>query len=74
MARSICPVHRAALWAELLGVVAEVDAEACRTKVSRERGRKGQMLYSPVDMNAAFRRGLAAKGVAGAAQRLLGHR
>ncbi len=59
-------VHHSELWAELLGVIAQVDAqvdaEACRTKVSTEKTRKGRTLYSPVDMNAAFKSGLEAKG------------
>ena len=30
-------VHRPQLWKEVQNVIAEVDASACRTKVSRER-------------------------------------
>ena len=55
-------VHHKSLWDELLDVIAGVDAKACRTKVSMERTRQGKTLYSPVDMNAAFRDGLKAKG------------
>ncbi len=29
--------------------------EACRNKVSKEKRKKGQLLYSPVDMNKAFK-------------------
>ena len=55
-------VHHGALWEELLDVITDVDAEACRTKVSKEKTRGGRMLYSPIDMNASFKRGLTAKG------------
>ncbi|MCY4057692.1 MAG: BglII/BstYI family type II restriction endonuclease [Gammaproteobacteria bacterium] len=51
-------VHQPELWQEVRDVVASVDAEACRTKLSRERGRRGgQMLYSPIEMNKAFEDG-----------------
>ncbi len=47
-------VHHPDLWGEVEEVVRSVDAEACRTKVSEERGTYGKLLYSPVDMNKAF--------------------
>ncbi|MCE2523340.1 MAG: hypothetical protein J4F49_09000 [Rhodobacteraceae bacterium] len=55
-------VHRAELWREVLAVIDAVDAEACRTKVSWEQRKLGQLLYSPLDMNAAFKDGLEALG------------
>ena len=55
-------VHRANLWREVREVIAEVDAEACKTKVSREKTMPGKMLYSPQDMNAAFKKGFEARG------------
>ena len=48
-------VHRPRLWEEVKQVIASVDAEACRTKVSRERTMRGRLLYSPRDMNDAFK-------------------
>jgi len=54
-------VHKPALWKELQSVVAGVDASKCKTKVSKEKTMKGQILYSPIDMNAAFTRLLRAK-------------
>ena len=51
-------VHREKLWCEVQAVIAAVDAEACKTKVSKEKTMRGRMLYSPSDMNAAFKRGL----------------
>lgn len=55
-------VHSPDLWQEIKDVITSVDAEACKTKVSRERNRVGEMLYSPEDMNKAFAAGFRAKG------------
>ena len=54
-------VHRPELWAEVFAVIESVDAEACRTKVSREKRHAGKLLYSPVDMNRAMARGFKAR-------------
>ncbi|MDE0204479.1 MAG: BglII/BstYI family type II restriction endonuclease [Candidatus Tectomicrobia bacterium] len=53
-------VHRKALWDEVQDVVAGVDASACRTKISQEKTMPGRLLYSPGDMNKAFREGFRA--------------
>ncbi len=55
-------VHRKGLWDEIRQVIGQVDAEVCKTKRSRERNMEGRLLYSPVDMNNAFKRGLQGKG------------
>jgi len=55
-------VHRAALWREVQDVIERLDAESCKTKVSKEQTMRGRMLYSPTDMNAAFRHGFGAFG------------
>ena len=55
-------VHRKKLWREIQDVIAAVDAEACKTKVSREKTMRGRMLYSPRDMNMAFKNRLKAIG------------
>ena len=47
-------IHHRELWDEILEVIASVDAEACRTKLSREKTRAGRMLYSPIEMNKAM--------------------
>ena len=54
-------VHRKRLWEELQEVIAEVDAMACRTKISKEKTMRGKALFSPVDMNQAFKDGLKAR-------------
>ena len=55
-------VHRGELWEEVKRVIEEVDASACRTKISREKTKLGQKLYSPTDMNKAFKTGLEGRG------------
>lgn len=48
-------VHQPRLWAEIQCVVEKVDAESCRTKLSREVRMQGRMLYSPRDLNSQFK-------------------
>ncbi len=48
-------VHKPALWDEIQRVIGGVDAEKCKTKVSKEKGMKGKILYSPIDMNSNFK-------------------
>lgn len=55
-------VHKPALWREVQDVTSGVDAAACKTKVSKEVTKSGRILYSPTDMNAAFKSGLEAVG------------
>ena len=55
-------VHRKYLWEEVEDVIAGVDALTCRTKVSKEKTMRGKMLFSPVDMNRAYKDGLQARG------------
>lgn len=54
-------VHKPSLWKEILTVIAAVDANNCRTKVSKEKTMRGKLLFSPIDMNAAFNRLLREK-------------
>ncbi len=49
-------VHKPELWKEIEAVIASVDAEKCKTKVSNEKGMIGKLLYSPVDMNESFKK------------------
>jgi len=48
-------VHKPKLWTEIKQVIANVDAHKCKTKVSKEKTMAGKLLYSPIDMNAAFK-------------------
>lgn len=52
-------VHKRYLWDEINQVVTTVDADACKTKVSKEKTMKGRLLYSPVAMNKSFKSLLA---------------
>ena len=52
--REFLLVHKPGLFQEIQDVIEAVDAEKCRTKVSKERGMHGKLLYSPIDMNARF--------------------
>jgi hypothetical protein len=54
-------VHKPALWKEIRNVISAVDASKCRTKISKEKTMSGDLLFSPIDMNAAFKRLLRAK-------------
>jgi hypothetical protein len=51
--------HNRKLWQEIKKVVASVDAIACRTKISKERGMAGKPLFSPVAMNRRFKEALS---------------
>ena len=43
--------HQKAMWDEMNRVIESIDAEAYRTKVSKERTMKGKKLFSPIDLN-----------------------
>ena len=55
-------VHKKSVWKELKKVIGTVDANECKTKTSKEKRTKGKKLYSPIDMNAEFKRQLGQKG------------
>jgi hypothetical protein len=59
--REFLLVHKPRLWKEVVQVVSAVDANACKTKVSREKGMVGKLFYSPIAMNARFKALLRAK-------------
>ncbi|MGE4375892.1 MAG: BglII/BstYI family type II restriction endonuclease [Burkholderiaceae bacterium] len=54
-------VHKAHLWQEIKEVIEDIDADLCKTKVSKESRMKGQTKYSPIDMNKAFHEKLGSK-------------
>jgi hypothetical protein len=51
-------VHKPELWKEIENVIKTVDAEKCKTKISKEKTMKGTLLYSPIAMNEAFKKEL----------------
>jgi hypothetical protein len=52
-------VHKPELWKEIENVINAVDAEKCKTKVSKEKTMKGALLYSPIEMNEMFKHELS---------------
>lgn len=48
-------VHRPKLWKEIQQVIKQVDANRCKTKVSKEKTMKDKLLFSPIEMNASFK-------------------
>jgi hypothetical protein len=48
-------VHKKYLWEEINEVIALIDAEKCKNKISKEKTMRGKVLYSPVDMNRKFK-------------------
>jgi hypothetical protein len=55
-------VHKPRLWEECLEVIADVDSERLKTKVSEEKRKQGNLLYSPRDLNRTFAEGFNARG------------
>ncbi len=51
-------VHHPRVWKEIKSVIRSIDAEKCKTKVSKEKTMVGKLLYSPEDLNACFSEGL----------------
>ena len=54
-------VHKPKLWKELKGVIESIDAKACKTKISKEKTKEGNRLFSPVAMNQKFKELLGAR-------------
>lgn len=54
-------IHMPKLWNEIKKVIESVNAEKCKTKISKEKTMKGKKLYSPIDMNKSFNKLLKAK-------------
>lgn len=55
-------VHKRGMWKQIVEVMTAVDAEACRTKVSKEKTKAGKLLYSPIRMNECYRALLRERG------------
>ena len=52
-------VHKPALWNEIIKVINSIDAEKCKTKISKEKTKVGKILYSPIEMNQSFKKRLS---------------
>ncbi len=55
-------IHKPQLWNEIQQVITGVNAANYRTKESQEARKIGKMLYSPKEMNAAFKAAFEAAG------------
>ncbi|MCL2421674.1 MAG: hypothetical protein FWD03_07450 [Defluviitaleaceae bacterium] len=55
-------VHLPQLWEEIANIINNIDAESYKTKISKEKTKKGKILYSPIDMNKAFENQLSKLG------------
>ena len=53
--------HHPRIWDELIDIIESIDANACKTKISKEKTKTGKVLYSPICMNEAFKTLLEAK-------------
>lgn len=55
-------VHQKECYQDILDVIDAIDAEKCRTKISKEKGRKGDALFSPVALNLEFENKFGERG------------
>ena len=51
-------VHHGPVWREIEAVIEGIDAEVCKTKVSKEKTKKDQLLYAPTEVNRRFKQEL----------------
>jgi hypothetical protein len=47
-------VHQEPIWKLIEQAIRSVDVEACRTKISKEKGMQGRKLYAPIEVNRRF--------------------
>ncbi len=55
-------VHLPHIWKEITAIIENIDAEKCKTKISKEKTKAGKILFSPIDMNNEFKKQLEEKG------------
>ena len=55
-------VHHKQLWRDVKAVVRGVDAESCKTKESKEKKKRGKLVYAPKAMNKQFKEHFSALG------------
>jgi hypothetical protein len=47
-------VHQPRIWKEIEAVIRVVDANKCKTKISKERGMHGKRVFAPIELNKCF--------------------
>lgn len=55
-------VHFANLYKEIEAIISSIDADQFKTKISKEKTKKGNRLYSPIDLNKVFDREFRSRG------------
>ena len=48
-------IHKRHLWEEIQSVIENIEWEKFKTKISREKTMDWKNLYSPIDLNKAFK-------------------
>lgn len=48
-------VHRPKLWEEIVNAINKINAEEAFDKISKEKMKKGKILYSPAKLNQLFK-------------------
>lgn len=54
--------HKPAMWGEIVAAIEAVDAQACKTKISKEARTMDKLLFSPKDMNSSINNQLSKHG------------
>ncbi len=54
--------HQRKIWREIEETIAAIDADALKTKESKEKTMRGKMLYAPKEINGAFERRFGRNG------------
>ncbi|MFW6348667.1 MAG: BglII/BstYI family type II restriction endonuclease [Cyclonatronaceae bacterium] len=55
-------VHHNDLYQEIQSTISSIDADTCRTKISKEIKKKGNKLLSPVELNHTFKTEFSKRG------------
>lgn len=55
-------VHQKKRLKEIVAIIKGIDAKKHKTKISKEKGMKGQRKFSPKSLNLAFKAGFQARG------------
>lgn len=54
--------HEPAVWGEIESIIKGINAERFRNKISKEKGMKGKLLFSPKELNEHFKEEFNKKG------------
>ncbi|MDR1911220.1 MAG: restriction endonuclease [Helicobacteraceae bacterium] len=55
-------VHKNKLWSKIQEVIESINSQECKTKISREKRKAGESLFSPIELNKKFKEKLSAFG------------